>query len=206
MKPRGKPAPRNNPPPYRGRTPRSSAIRLPETAAVEVIGTDADGDPLARPVDWDRNAGPPPLIRMQPEKPGSPALGPGDRVLARLRPSGHGRYEGRTLRRISETPGRILGIFRHRRQENRIVPTDRRFKAEWIVPRGQEAGAEPDEIVLGEPIATPHHLGLKPARVVERLGKLGDARSISLIAIHTHDIPQVFPDAALDQARRARAV
>ena len=66
-------------------------------------------------------------------------------MLARLKPTGPGHYEGRTLRRISETPGRILGIFRHRRQENRIVPTDRRYKAEWIVPRGQEAGAEPDE-------------------------------------------------------------
>jgi ribonuclease R len=206
MNRRGKPASRTSPPPFRNRSPRPPATRLPEIAAVEIIGTDADGDPLARPVDWDRDAGPPPLIRMQPEKSGMPALGPGERVLARLQPSGHGRYEGRTLRRISETPGRILGIFRHRRAENCIVPTDRRFKAEWIVPRGQEAGAEPDEIVLGEPIAAPHHLGLKPARVVERLGKLGDARSISLIAIHTHDIPQVFPDAALDQARRARAV
>lgn len=202
MKQRGKPAPRNTPPVHRGRTP----LRLPETAAVQVIGTDADGDPLARPVDWDRNAGPPPLIRMLPEKPGSAALAPGERVLARLRPAGPGRYEGRTLRRIAETPGHILGIFRHRRPENRIVPTDRRYKAEWVVPRGQEAGAEPDEIVLGEPIAGHQHLGLKPARVVERLGRLGDARSISLIAIHTHDIPQVFPDAALEEARRARAV
>jgi ribonuclease R len=202
MKQRGRPAPRNIPPVHRGRKP----VRLPETVAVQVIGTDADGDPLARPVEWDRNAGPPPQIRMLPEKPGSAALAPGERVLARLRPAGHNRYEGRTLRRIEETPGRILGIFRHRRLENRIVPTDRRYKAEWVVPRGQEAGAEPDEIVLAEPIAGHQHLGLKPARVVERLGRLGDARSISLIAIHTHDIPQVFPDAALDQARRARAV
>jgi ribonuclease R len=42
--------------------------------------------------------------------------------------------------------------------------------------------------------------------VLERLGKLGDARSISLIAIHTHDIPQVFPAAALAEASAARAV
>jgi ribonuclease R len=178
---------------------------LPETAAVQIVGTDPDGDALARPVDWDRTAGPPPLIRMLPEKPGMAALAPGERVLARLRPFGPGRYEGHTLRRISETPGRILGVFKHRRLENRIVPTDRRSKAEWIVPRGQEAGSEPDEIVLAEPVAGHQHLGLKPARVVERLGKLGDARSISLIAIHTHDIPQVFPDAALEEARRARA-
>ena len=34
---------------------------------------------------------------------------------------------------------------------------------------------------------------------------MGDARSVSLIAIHTHDIPQAFPPAALDEAERAPA-
>jgi ribonuclease R len=127
-------------------------------------------------------------------------------VLVRLKPAGPGRYEGRTLRRVSETPARILGVFKRGRGENRIVPTDRRSKAEWIVPAGQDAGAAPDELVLAEPVAQHLHLGLKPARVLERLGKLGDARSISLIAIHTHDIPQVFPEAALEEADRARGV
>src|SRR6202041_135512 len=69
-----------------------------------------------------------------------------------------------------------------------------------------DGGAETDEIVLAEPVAQHLHLGLKPARVLERLGKLGDARSISLIAIHTHDIPQVFPAAALDEAAQAGGV
>jgi ribonuclease R len=179
---------------------------LPDTAVVQITGTDRDGDALARPVAWERSEGVPPSILMHPERQGSPALAPGERVLARLRPVGPGRYEGRTLRRIGETPGRILGVFKAGRRENRIVPTDRRSKAEWIVPPGQDTGAETDEIVLAEPLAQHLHLGLKPARVLERLGKLGDARSISLIAIHTHDIPQVFPEAALADADAAGAV
>jgi ribonuclease R len=157
-------------------------------------------------VAWERTAGQPPTILMHPERKGTPALAPGERVLVRLKPAGAGRYEGRTLRRVSEAPGRILGVFKRGRGESRIVPTDRRSKAEWIVPAGQDAGAEPDELVLAEPVAHHLHLGLKPARVLERLGKLGDARSISLIAIHTHDIPQVFPEAALEEAERARGV
>ncbi len=173
---------------------------------VQITGTDRDGDAVARPVAWERADGVPPMIMMHPEKQGTPALAPGERVLVRLKPMGPGRYEGRTLRRIGETPGRILGVFKRGRTENRIVPTDRRSKAEWIVPDGQDAGAEADEIVLAEPVAQHLHLGLKPARVLERLGKLGDARSISLIAIHTHDIPQTFPDAAVDEAKRARGV
>ncbi|WP_428484242.1 ribonuclease R [Rhodopila sp.] len=185
---------------------RSVVGRLPETAVVQVTGTDPDGDAVGRPATWDKTFGAPPLILMQPELPGRPALAPGEKVLVRLKPIGPGRYEGRTLKRLSETPGRVLGVFRPGRGENRIIPTDRRSKAEWIVPAGEAAGAEADEIVLAEPLAQQHRLGLKPARVIERLGRLGDARSISLIAIHTHDIPQAFSAAALAEASRARGV
>ena len=110
------------------------------------------------------------------------------------------------MRRIDDAPGRILGVFRPGHGESRIVPTDRRSKAEWLVPAGQDAGAQNEEIVLAEPLPQHRPLGLKPARIVQRLGQLGDARSISLIAIHTHDIPQVFPEATVAAAKRARAV
>ena len=176
---------------------------------VQVTGTDLQGDAIARPVTWEGN-GPPPMILMAPEPRGQPALAPGQRVLARLRPipgntgsSRPGRYEGRSIRRLDETPARILGVFRRGKQENRIVPTDRRAKAEWLVPPGEDGGAVAGEIVLAEPLAH-HRLGLKPARVIERLGSMGDARSVSLIAIHTHGIPQRFPDDALAEAARAR--
>jgi ribonuclease R len=194
---------------------------------VQVTGTDPQGDAIARPVTWE-GSGPPPMILMASELHGRPALAPGQRVLARLRPiqgpsSGPDRYEGRSIRHLDDTPGRILGVYRPGSpktgsprtgsqqsgsqqtgpRENRIIPTDRRAKAEWLVPPGEDAGALAGEIVLAEPLAH-HRLGLKPARVIERLGNIGDARSVSLIAIHTHDIPQVFPDAALAEAEHAR--
>ncbi len=179
---------------------------LPETMIVEITGTDPDGDAIAKPAAWDRSAGRSPLILMQPEAPGRPALAPGEKVLARLKPIGPGRYEGRSIRRLTETPGRVLGVFKRGRGDSRIVPTDRRSKAEWVVPAGHEAGAETDEIVLAEPLAQQHRLGLKPARVLQRLGQMGDARSVSLIAIYTHDIPQAFSAAALAEAAGAHAV
>lgn len=185
---------------------RPAAGRLPDTAIVRITGTDEYGDAIARPAEWDTANGPPPLILMNPERPGAPALAPGDRILARLTAIGHGRYEGRTMQRVGEAPSRILGVFKPARHDSRIVPTDRRAKAEWTVPHGQEGGAEPDEVVLAEPLPQQHRLGLKPARILERLGKLGDARSISLIAIHTHDIPQAFADDALAEASKARGV
>ena len=139
---------------------------------------------------------------MVAERAGRPALAPGDRVLARIRPTGPGQYQGQTIERLSESPSRVLGVFRAGHPDGRIEPTDRRSKAEWKVPRGQTSGAESGELVLAEPMAH-HGFGLKPARVIERLGKLGDAKSISLIAIHTHDIPVAFPDDALAEASHA---
>ena len=178
--------------------------RLPEEAVVRITGTNNDGEATARPVDWSGD-GPPPTVLMHPERRGQPALAPGERVLAHLRPIGGGRYEGRTIRRLTDTPGRIIGVFRPREGGGgRVVPTDRRAKAEWRVPPGEENGAEADEIVAATPLGDTG-LGLKPARVTERLGKLGDARSVSLIVIATHDIPQEFTPEALDAAARARA-
>ena len=182
----------------------SSGGRLPDTMAVRITGTDPDGDPIARPVDW-QGEGPPPTIFMAREPAGQPALAPGQRVLARLKPIGHGKYEGRTLKRLNEDPARILGVFR---APDRLVPTDRRAKAEWRIPPDETAGALDNEIVLAEPLPSPSpspSYGLKHAAIVERLGNIGDARSVSLICIHTHAIPTVFSPESLTIAKRARA-
>ena len=173
--------------------------RLPDAMIVKVTGTDPDGDPVARPVDW-QGDGPPPQIFMMREARGQPALAPGQRVLARLKPIGNGKYEGRTLKRLNDAPARVLGVFR---TPDRLVPTDRRAKAEWRIPAGETGGAEDGEIVLAEPLPGTGY-GLKPATIVERLGSIGDARSVSLICIHTHDIPTVFSPEALAAAKKAR--
>ncbi|MBV1798193.1 ribonuclease R [Siccirubricoccus sp. G192] len=185
-----------------GRRGLSAPGRLPEMVAVEVTGTDPDGDPIARPLGWRSEQGRPPVIFMQPERAGQAALAPGERVLARLKPIGAGKYEGRTVKRIAApSAARVLGVY----EEGRIIPTDRRHKAEWAVPPGENAGAEPGEIVLAEPLPG-RALGLRPARIVERLGRVGEPRSVSLICIHAHGIPDIFPAEAVQEAEHARAV
>src|SRR5579872_2060970 len=66
--------------------PRPVQARLLETAMVVITGTDPDGDPIARPTEWDNAAGPAPIIFMAAEPRGHAALAPGERVLARLKP------------------------------------------------------------------------------------------------------------------------
>jgi len=175
-------------------------------AVVLVTGIDPDGDAIAEPIDWD-DEGPPPRILMAAEARGQPSLAAGQRVLARLRPAGPGRYEGRAIRVLETAPARLIGVFRPGpRGEGRIEPTNRRVRAEWSVPPGESLGAEAEEVVLAEPLPRAgRHLGLRTARVVERLGSLNDARAVSLISITTHELPHVFSPEAERAAARARA-
>jgi ribonuclease R len=187
-----------------GRRGLSAPDRLPEMTVVEVVGTDADGDAIARPVQWDKANGPPPAVFMKPERRGHPALAPGERVLARLRFLGGTKYEGRTFKRLAgeSRPARVLGVF----EEGRIIPTDRRSRAEWMVPPGEAGGATPGDIVLAEPLPQHRPMGPRPARIVEVLGRMGEPRSVSLVCIHAHGIPDIFPAEALEEAERAKAV
>jgi ribonuclease R len=190
----------------------ASGGRLPEAIIIEITGIDSEGDAIGRPVEW-RGDGPSPTIFMQPEARGQAALAPGQRVLARIKPIGDPRtarkYEGRTLKRIEGTPGRVIGIFRKRGGLTRIEPTDKRVKAEWIVPPGEDGGAQDGEIVRGEPLAQSGlggGLGLKPARITERLGDASSAAAVSLLVIATLDIPDAFPPEVLAEAAHAGGV
>ena len=187
-----------------GRRAIRHAANLPDMAALEVFGTDADGEPMARPIAWE---GPEkPVVYMRPERPGQPALAPGDRVLARITRLGPGKYEGRTFKRIGTgSPSRILGVF----TPGLVEPVDRRSRASWVVPSGQENGAEPGELVLAEPIpggSRERFMGPRPARVVERLGRMDAPRAISRLCIAAHDIPDTFPEAVVKAAEAAKPV
>jgi ribonuclease R len=176
---------------------------LPDVAVVEVTGTDSDGELIARPLSW-RHDAPPPKIVMAPERRGTPALGPGDRVVARLARLGDGLYEGRTIRQLAGVPQRVVGIYDSIPGiGGRLTPTDRRVKTEYRIAAADSGGAKSGELVLAEVLHT-HRMGLLQARVAERLGRFGEPRTISLISIHEHDIPTEFPREALELAAGAR--
>lgn len=174
---------------------------LPDVMVVEVTGTDSDGELIARPLVW-REERTPPRIYMAPERRGQPALGVGDRVLARLRRISDEVYEGRTIRRISAGPARVLGVYEMTGEGGRLVPTDRRQKHEFLVTKADAGDAKPGELVLAE-VLPGRPMGLRHARIVERLGSMASPRAISLVAIHTHDIPTEFTPEALEQASAA---
>lgn len=175
---------------------------LPEVTTLEITGQDPDGDLLARPQHWELPQAPPRILLVPGRDADSaPALGIGERVLARLARTDDG-YEARVIKRIGAGVHRVLGVYREHQGQGRIAPIDRKTRHEFTVERHDRGGAMTNELVLAEPLAG-RPSGLPRARVIERLGSMSEPRAISLIAIHEHGIPTEFPREALAEAGRA---
>ena len=174
--------------------------KLPPVTVLQIEGPDTDGDLHARPLEW-HGDGPMPRVLFVPRK-AEPALGAGDRILARLAPVQDERhqYEARLIRRIGSNPRRLLGVFRAEAEGGRIVPVDKGADREWRVAAGATQDARDGELVEAETTGARTRLGLPGARVVARLGDPSAPRAVSLIAIHQHGIPDSFPDDVIAEA------
>ncbi|MCB1332456.1 MAG: ribonuclease R [Roseivivax sp.] len=174
--------------------------RLPPVSVLEVKAPDGQGDLFGRPLEW-HGEGVEPVILIVPRA-SDPALGAGDRILARLtvvHEADH-NYEARLIRRIGANPHRVVGIFRKGAEGGRIVPIDKGGTSEWTVAKDGSGGAREGELVEAEQLGTRVRLGLPRARVIARLGDPSAPRAVSLIAIHQHGIPDDFPDDAIAEA------
>ena len=180
--------------------------RLPPVSVLQVTGPDKDGDLFAKPMEW-QGEGVEPVVLVIPRA-SDPALGAGDRILARLtlvQAQDH-HYEARLIRRIGANPQRVLGIFRKTTEGGRIVPIDKGSDKEWWVPKDATHGAKDGELVEAEQAGPKARMGSPRARIVERLGDPSAPKAVSLIAIHQHGIPDDFPDDVMAQADAAKPV
>jgi len=181
---------------------------LPEVTVLTIHATDAEGELLARPDSWDEDeAGPPPRVLMLPTKgKAGPALGVGDRVLARIAREGDGGgYTAKPIKRLASAPPRLLGVLAEGPEGLRLRPTSKRDRHEYLIKPGGNGDAMPGELVEAE-VVPGRVYGLRQARVVDRLGDMSNPRAVSLICIHTHGIPTEWPPEALDQANAAGPV
>ena len=178
--------------------------RLPPVSVLLVTGPDKDGDLFAKPMEW-HGEGKEPVVLLIPRD-SDPALGEGDRILARLtlvKGEDH-HYEARLIRRIGSNPKKVLGIFRKAAEGGRIVPIDKGADREWRVGADHTHGAKDGELVEAEQAGPKGRMGSPRARIVERLGDPSEPRAVSLIAIHQHGIPDDFPDKVVEQADAAK--
>ena len=155
----------------------------------------------------------------------------GDQVLVEVDPpKADGRMQGRILRVLERRNPTVVGTFRYSRElGNIVVPFDDRMTQPILIPRGQEtplstASATPHRVLGREAHAKPKHKSVERpeaglvvdveitswptptrppiGRVIEILGSPDDFGVDVEMMIRKHQLPRIFPDHLLAEARR----
>jgi ribonuclease R len=178
---------------------------LPTVAVVEISKIDSDGEVIAKPLEWDGDGDGPKIYVNNSSNGKIAAPGVGDRLLVRLTRQGTESYEARVIRHLKASEGPVLGVYTNTGTNGRVQPTDRKNKKEVVILAEKSMGAQTGEVVICE-ILPGRQFGLPEGKVIERLGPLGDSRSLSMIAVHTHGIPYEFSDKVMKEAENAKPV
>ena len=185
---------------------------VPSLLVADITGRDRDGELLAEPTEWDEASGPKPRIAIVAGRrlpAGMRAAGIGDRVLVRVDPQAGdgGIHPGRIVKVLPKERTDILGVYRSvPGGGGRIVPVDKKAKGrEAGVAEGDRNGAADGDLVSGALIQS-SRFGLPQAKVREILGSLASEKAVSLVALHAHNIPHVFPAEVLIAADSAKPV
>jgi ribonuclease R len=184
---------------------------LPPTIMADITGRDSDGELIATPTEWDEvESGEPPKIRIHiPRRPPpGTAAGVGDRALLRVEKTDESEgavYRGRVIKVVDHAKTRVLGIFRALPGGGgRLIPVDKKQAGrELNIAKADSNGAEDGDLVSVDLVRS-RGFGLASGKVKERLGSLASEKAVSLIAIHSHEIPQLFSPAALREAEDAK--
>ena len=175
---------------------------LPPIVALEIFSRDRDGGLLARPVEQPEDADPVIVAIRVARGVKGPATGVGDRVLAKVfvnkDRSGPG-YTGRIIKLIDKRKEAALGVVRKFADGTfRLEPVERR-QDELVLDADALNGAKPGDLVEVEQTSAGRY-GLPKGKVITVLGSLDNEKAVSMIAIHAHEIPHIFPAAVLAEA------
>ncbi len=173
---------------------------LPSVTVLEIVGNDENGDLYAIPVEWDEaGEGARPRVLMNLKRGRVP--GAGDHVLSRIEPAVQRDgfdYVASPIKILPRQRLRQLGIYRQAGDRGVIEPIDKKQLREWPIAPGEAEGAEDGDLVRFELTKSGRTLAPR-ARIVERLGHPEGERAISMIAIESYGLPNVFPRAVEEE-------
>ncbi len=182
---------------------------LPTMSVLVLVDRDEHGEFIGQPATWndERTGAPRVLIVAARGRQLVPAPGIGDRVLARVEPDAAAEsgfpYTARVIKVLEKRAPQVLGVLRTALDgTRRIEPVDRK-QSEYTVAEEDLNGAHDGDLVSIE-VKRVTRYGLSPARIIEVVGAVHSEKAVSLIAIHAHNIPHVFPPPVLDAAERAK--
>ena len=184
---------------------------LPPISVLNIIGRDNDGGLISRPAEWDEeNYGKPPVVtirrtRLNKSSDG-PAVGVGDRVLAKIfrnKDNDGPEYSARVIKVVDQSSNAVLGVLRKLSNgEWRLEPVNRKQPEVQLDPKSL-ADAESGDLVEVE-LTSSRRYGLPSGKVRQVVGSIDSEKALSMIAIHEHEIPHIFPDDVIREAEAAK--
>jgi ribonuclease R len=172
---------------------------VPKVTVLRIVDVD-DTTLIATPERWEAEGQPAPRLRVL-ERGKRGALTIGDRVLARTEETGRG-WVAHVMKKLAKASEELLGVVEEMADGKLwLRPVDKRIRKD--TPISDVGTAKPGDLVLAEPHGRPPRIF---ARVTDILGDPFAPRSFSLIAIHKHGIPHVFPERAEEEAVKASAL
>jgi ribonuclease R len=186
-----------------GFTPKGT---LPDVVVADITSHNrSKGEWTAKPANW-KGEGVAPVIFIRTGKSNNrgPAPKLGDQVLVRVKQAGSG-YSGRIIKLLSKETSQVLGILRLRPGGIREVePVDKRLAGRtMVIAPGDEGGADDGDLVAVDVLKDARARSPR-ARVRERIGSMGNEKSLSMISLHAHAIAHVFDVDTLREAEEAK--
>ncbi|MDX2273912.1 MAG: ribonuclease R [Hyphomonadaceae bacterium] len=195
-----------------GRRRYADAEALPQSGVMDIVDRDTDGELIARMRGPDGLFGPP--VRLAPgDRRGdrnTPAIGIGDRVLARITQTPDGP-EARVVKHLGQSAHKILGVYREARDQRgrplgggRVEPADRKARHDLMVLPEHRGAATDGDLVMVELAHGARAHGPKRGLIKEVIGREDDPRAASILAMHTHGIQVGFSEEEEREAKRAK--
>ena len=184
---------------------------LPPVTVLDITTRDKDGELIGRPAEWNEELGVAPAVAIRQSsadraKGKAPVGGLGDRVLAKIfvsKDRAGPAYTARIIKVIDRHRDALLGVVRETPDSGaRLMPIERRGEEMQISP--SDLGDAKDGDLVEVEIARTGRLGLTQARVLNVIGSVASEKAISMIAIHAHGIPHVFPQSVITEADEAK--
>jgi ribonuclease R len=196
---------------------RKSLMRpgaLPPVTVLDITTRDKDGELIGRPAEWPEEQGVAPAVAIRQSssaagrngKGKAPVAGLGDRILAKIFSAtdrGGPAYTARIIKVLDKRRGATMGVFRATPGGGaRLMPIERRGE-EMVIDPDYTGDAKDGDLVEVE-VSRLGRFGLQRAKVLTVVGSVASEKAISMIAIHAHGIPHVFPPAVIAEADAAK--
>lgn len=127
----------------------------------------------------------------------------GDRVLARKMPRGYrNRLEGAIHEVLEHVNTHIVGRMKAENSIAFVTPDNKRITQDIVIAPDHQGNATTGQIVVAEILTQPTQGHQPVGRIVEILGEpMAPGMEID-IAIHSHNLPHVWPEEVLSEANK----